>query len=385
MSNIRCFKQRILKVPFEINQATMLNCLDLLRGGKMKQKTHSCVKFLNDKLEILGRLFGRQCNAIAAQRIRRANQMMILYNELYGEKTYKIFRKFGDIFKRYRKSPGSLMLGAVLFSWDDERVTDDDLHGYEDDIQQFWDKHDGSYDSIIKDHEGLNWEKVVDHDNFKLWRCPVPNSNLYQYRAFGSYTDIPARAFYDVQVDIEYRKQWDSHVIKIEKVDQDDDTGSEVLYWATHFPLGFIYSRDYVYVRRFKIDYENNMMISTAKSVDHPDYPPTSDYVRVGKYQSRMVIKPHRSFDEKGFDYVMSYFDDPQLYVPYWAVNRMTVSSLPSFVETLHQAAKNLHNSRYRAGSQTLDNQGTIQGRLLEATQQYSFVNYENQQKRQEV
>ena len=53
---------------------------------------------------------------------------------------------------------------------------------YEDDIQQFWDKHDGSYDSIIKDHEGLNWEKVVDHDNFKLWRCPVPNSNLYQYR-----------------------------------------------------------------------------------------------------------------------------------------------------------------------------------------------------------
>ena len=76
-----------------------------------------------------------------------------------------------------------------------------------------------------------------------------------------------------------------------------------------------------------QIDYENNMMISTAKSVDHPDYPPTSDYVRVGKYQSRMVIKPHRSFDEKGFDYVMSYFDDPQLYVPYWAVNRMTVSS----------------------------------------------------------
>ena len=69
------------------------------------------------------------------------------------------------------------------------------------------------------------------------------------------------------------------------------------------------------------------MMISTAKSVDHPDYPPTSDYVRVGRYTSRMVIKPHRSFDEKGFDYVMSYFDDPQLYVPYWAVNKMTVSS----------------------------------------------------------
>ena len=89
-----------------------------------------------------------------------------------------------------------------------------------------------------------------------------------------------------------------------------------------------VFPRDGSYVSSsLQIDTENNMMIATAKSVDHPDYPPTSDYVRVGKYTSRMVIKPHRTFDEKGFDYVMSYFDDPQLYVPYWAVNKMTVSS----------------------------------------------------------
>lgn len=39
------------------------------------------------------------------------------------------------------------------------------------------------------------------------------------------------------QVDIEYRKEWDSHVIKIEKVDEDKETGSEIIYWATHFPV----------------------------------------------------------------------------------------------------------------------------------------------------
>ena len=28
-------------------------------------------------------------------------------------------------------------------------------------------------------------------------------------------------------------------MIKIEKVDQDEETGSEVLYWATHFPVSY--------------------------------------------------------------------------------------------------------------------------------------------------
>lgn len=354
-------------------------------GTKLNVRTHSCVKFLNDKLEVLGKLFGKQCNAIAAQRIRRANQMMLLYNELYGDKSYKLFRRLGDILLKNRKSPLSLMLGAVLFSWADERVTDDDLNTYIDDMREFWDNHDGSNDSKIKDHEGHDWEKVVDNGSFKLWRCPVPDSHLYQYKAYGTYSDISARAFFDVQVDIEYRKEWDSHVIKIEKVDEDKETGSEIIYWATHFPLGFIYSRDYVYVRRHKVDHKNNLMILTAKSIDHPSYPVTSDYVRVAQYRSQMFIRPHKSFDEKGFDYVMSYFDDPQLYVPYWAVNKMTISSLPSFVGTLHEAAKK-HHHRHTSSHQSVEyQQGSMQERIMEAGKHYSFVSYENQQNREQA
>lgn len=29
-------------------------------------------------------------------------------------------------------------------------------------------------------------------------------------------------------------------MIRIEKVDTDEETGSEVIYWATHFPVGFV-------------------------------------------------------------------------------------------------------------------------------------------------
>ena len=38
-------------------------------------------------------------------------------------------------------------------------------------------------------------------------------------------------------MDIQYRKKWDKYVIKLERVDRDEDTGSEVIYWATHFPV----------------------------------------------------------------------------------------------------------------------------------------------------
>ena len=49
-------------------------------------------------------------------------------------------------------------------------------------MKEFWDNHDGSSDNVIRDHEGHDWEKVVDHESFKLWRSPVPNSHLYQYK-----------------------------------------------------------------------------------------------------------------------------------------------------------------------------------------------------------
>ena len=68
-------------------------------------------------------------------------------------------------------------------------------------------------------------------------------------------------------------------------------------------------------------------MMLTAQAVEHPDYPVSPDFVRVARYDSNMLIKPHSSFDENGFNYVMSYYDEPHLYVPSYLINRMTLSS----------------------------------------------------------
>lgn len=39
------------------------------------------------------------------------------------------------------------------------------------------------------------------------------------------------------QLDTEYRKKWDSLVIKLDVIERDAATGSEVIHWVTHFPV----------------------------------------------------------------------------------------------------------------------------------------------------
>lgn len=40
-----------------------------------------------------------------------------------------------------------------------------------------------------------------------------------------------------VQVDNEYRMAWDQFVLKLDVVDSDPQSGSEVLHWVTKFPV----------------------------------------------------------------------------------------------------------------------------------------------------
>jgi hypothetical protein len=66
-------------------------------------------------------------------------------------------------------------------------------------------------------------------------------------------------------------------------------------------------------------------------------------YVRVNTYDSGMVIRPHSSFDEDGFDYLLTYFDDPQSNFPSAAYNWMACSGVPDFVNKLYDAAVKLN------------------------------------------
>uniref|UniRef100_A0A803VUL9 Phosphatidylcholine transfer protein n=1 Tax=Ficedula albicollis TaxID=59894 RepID=A0A803VUL9_FICAL len=139
----------------------------------------------------------------------------------------------------------------------------------------------------------------MEREHFRLWRRPIPGSALFQYQVFGSYTDVTPRQFFNVQLDTEYRKKWDSLVLKLDVVERDPATGSELVHWVTQFPYP-MYSRDYVYVRRYSVDSDRNLMVLVSRAVEHPGIPEDPEHVRVRSYESHMVIRPHRSFDEVG-------------------------------------------------------------------------------------
>uniref|UniRef100_A0AAQ5XND4 StAR-related lipid transfer protein 7, mitochondrial n=1 Tax=Amphiprion ocellaris TaxID=80972 RepID=A0AAQ5XND4_AMPOC len=291
-------------------------------------------------------IFADHCSFVTGQRLRRACQIGELYSNLYSERTR--WTLVGNIWRRFQNkhAPSGRLVAALVgvFMWDNEKIQDEEMHrcGLELEALESVKRLSSSSGTVAGQPEG-GWEVVMEKKDFRVWKRPIPNSHLYEYRVLGSYNDVTPRQFFNVQLDTEYRKKWDSLVIKLEVVDRDANTGSEVVHWATHFPYP-MYSRDYVYVRRYDVDVDNNLMILVSRAVQHPRVPETQEFVRVNSYRSKMVIRPHRSFDENGFDYLLTYSDDPQTVFPRYCVSWMVSSGMPDFLDKLHTAALRAKN-----------------------------------------
>lgn len=307
-------------------------------------------------------VLANQCRFVTGLRVRRAQQIAQLYGRLYSDSARRVL--FGRLWRRLRGRAGhaSAVMAALagVFVWDEERIQEEELQRSIDEMRRLEemstmfqssgvDRHppepkpqpEGSEDSGAR---AQPWEMVMEKKHFKLWRRPIAGTPLYQYRVFGTYTDVTPRQFFNVQLDTEYRKKWDALVIKLEVIERDMVSGSEVLHWVTHFPYP-MYSRDYVYVRRYSVDQENNVMVLVSRAVEHPSVPESPEFVRVRSYESQMVIRPHKSFDENGFDYLLTYSDNPQTVFPRYCVSWMVSSGMPDFLEKLHMAtlkAKNM-------------------------------------------
>ncbi|KAG8189745.1 hypothetical protein JTE90_012920 [Oedothorax gibbosus] len=307
----------------------------------------------NEKLVILGEILTNQCNFIASQRVRRMSQMWNLYNQLYSEKTVKTIVSQWSRNLRSKTRPFSLMLGTALFSWESEKITDEEIQNCACELEGYRSSEDhptkpisgqGLVNKLLED----GWEAVIKKECIQVWRKAFPNSYLYEYKIMGTFYDVPARTFFAVQTDIEYRKKWDKLVIKLDVIDKENvDGGCEVMHWVMHYPYP-MYSREYVYIRRAVISPQTNTMVLVSRAIVHPSCPVNNKYVRVYDYSSRMVIRPHRTYDENGFDYVLTYFDDPQAAFPAPAYNWMARSGVPDFVEKLHEAAKELHSQQLK-------------------------------------
>ena len=122
-----------------------------------------------------------------------------------------------------------------------------------------------------------------------------------------------------------------------------------------HYPYP-MYCRQYCYVRRAIIDPSANLLILISKSTNHPTCDALAaarSCVRVTAYESRLVIRPHARSVDNGFDYLLTYFDDPQSAFPSAAYSWMAYSGVPDFVSKLHAAAQRLHREQQQQQQQS--------------------------------
>ncbi|XP_062268860.1 stAR-related lipid transfer protein 7, mitochondrial [Platichthys flesus] len=334
--------RQLEKVPWlGRNVAQLLSWLQRAGADEAVAATRS-----GQKRKGLLSIFADHCSFVTGQRLRRACQIGELYSNLYSERTR--WSLVGSIWRRLqnKNAPTGRLFAALagVFMWDSEKIQEEEIRRCGLEILELEDaKHYNASLGTVTGQQESCWEVVIEKTDFRVWKRPIPNSHLFEYRVFGSYNDVTPRQFFNVQLDTEYRKKWDSLVIKLEVVDRDLSTGSEIVHWATQFPYP-MYSRDYVYVRRYDVDVDNNLMILVSRAVQHPRVPETQDFVRVHSYQSKMVIRPHKSFDENGFDYLLTYSDDPQTVFPRYCVSWMVSSGMPDFLQKLHTAALKARN-----------------------------------------
>lgn len=222
------------------------------------------------------------------------------------------------------------------FFWAQERITDEDLINCTRTLQL---EEGNKVDGQDRKEE---WEVLSKQEHTSVLRRQM-ESGIYEYKVFGTFFDISARSFYTIQVDTEYRKVWDKYADKLDIIGRDPQSNCEVLHWIMRYPYP-LQTRDYVMIRRSKFDEKERKIVLISRATSHPDYPENTDHVRVKEYASHMVIRPHRTFDEDGMDFVLSSYDNPRMNIPSVCMNYASSSGIPEYIKTLHSAAKKIQS-----------------------------------------
>ena len=99
-------------------------------GRELVARSYKVSNNVNNFLNVLSVLFAKQCNALAAQRIRRAIQISILLRNLgYDRNSIRRFmERMGTELSYKLKGHRKLFLfSAALFSWEKEKITDQEI------------------------------------------------------------------------------------------------------------------------------------------------------------------------------------------------------------------------------------------------------------------
>ncbi|XP_043501606.1 stAR-related lipid transfer protein 7, mitochondrial-like [Polistes fuscatus] len=317
----------------------------------------------------------RQCEFIVAQRIRRSIQIFLLYTKIWDEVALK------EIIKSWRmraiKNSKKFLISTVgvsVYNWDHERISDEEVNSYSQEIEGIYKlrdctvictnchlriiidnaskqpgveycKCDGVKTSATTNKDPNGWQPYIERQDMLVWRRQEPDTGLFAYKVYGSFPDVTAEDFLQVQIDIDYRKQWDITAQELQIIDTDPQSttsnnhSADVIYWEMIWPKLFA-NRDYVYQRRWVIDKDKRIVVIVSKGTDHPNAPVKPGTHRVRTYWSYMVIRPYTDFQQPGIEFSLTYFDDPGMRVPSTITAWVAVAGLSDFLTRMRQASK---------------------------------------------
>ncbi|XP_044756724.1 stAR-related lipid transfer protein 7, mitochondrial-like [Coccinella septempunctata] len=319
--------------------------------------------FRKHQTNFLINLWTKQCGCVLAQKIGKRYQMFNIYSKLREDKRVR------EIISRMKitskKKSKEIMLGAVTlaaFEWDKYRIPEQDMKNRLGDLSYVYTLRDKTLcrnchkKNPTENSENIchcddfkspdpplkfdNWETFIEKKDLVVWRRLL-ESGHYEYKVYGSYNDVSAEEFLNVQVDTTYRRMWDTTAIVLDVVEKDPDpkNNSEVIYWEMLWPMMFA-NRDYVFIRRYLVDYKTNSIIMANRSIMHPKYPDKQDKFRVKDYWSYMVIKPYTELNKHGIEFVLTYYDNPGVSIPSKVTTWVAMRAMPDFLERLRDAAK---------------------------------------------
>lgn len=99
-------------------------------------------------------------------------------------------------------------------------------------------------------------------------------------------------------------------------------------------------NRDYVFHRRYYVDYKSKMLFLISKSTKHPSCPREHSKYRIEDYRSHMVIKPYTDLNKPGIEFSLTYFDNPGVNIPASVTTWVAMKAMPEFLERLRDASK---------------------------------------------
>ncbi|KAG5877918.1 hypothetical protein JTB14_020957 [Gonioctena quinquepunctata] len=290
------------------------------------------------------KVWAYHCECVVAQRLRRCHQMFYLYSKWWEERALKeLIKKMRQSFAKKGKEFALGAVGISAYNWEENRISDIEIKSHANEFDYVMKLKENticlSCDPTSRTNINTNickcgttgklstktydeWQPFIEKQDLIVWRRQHP-SGQYEFKMFGSYNDVSAEDFLNVQIDSDYRRKWDKTavVLEVAETDRTPNSNSDILYWEMLWPRLFV-NRDYVYNRRYLVDNESKTIFIVSRSTEHPNFPKNPEKYRIEDYQSCMIIRP---------------YEDMKKPVTTWVATR----AMPDFLDRLREATKN--------------------------------------------